>query len=87
MNPSLLSSPMSRETLYLYLAISDAAVSTTLVRDDNDVQRLIYYMSKALQGAESRYPNVDKLALAIIVLARKLRPYFQAHPIFCCGCG
>ncbi|GKV52226.1 hypothetical protein SLEP1_g58817 [Rubroshorea leprosula] len=37
--------------------------------------------SKVLQGAEQRYPIVEKAALAVIVTARKLRPYFQSHPI------
>ena len=30
---------------------------------------------------ETRYSHLEKLALALIVAARKLRPYFQAHPI------
>ena len=41
----------------------------------------IYYTSKALLDEETRYSNLEKLALAQIVAARKLRPYFQAHPI------
>lgn len=47
----------------------------------NGVHQQIYYVSKALQGAKPCYPNVDKLALAIIISGRRLRPYFQAHPI------
>ncbi|GAV88755.1 hypothetical protein CFOL_v3_32176 [Cephalotus follicularis] len=38
-------------------------------------------MSKALNDAEGRYPEVDKYAYALIISARKLRPYFQAHTI------
>lgn len=41
----------------------------------------MYFTSKALQGAEERYPRVEILALALIVSARRLRPYFQAHSI------
>ncbi|KAI3448541.1 hypothetical protein Pfo_005206 [Paulownia fortunei] len=41
----------------------------------------IYYTSKILQGAEQRYPNIEKLALALITATRKLRPYFQSHPV------
>ena len=32
-------------------------------------------------GAESRYPSMEKLALSLVHTSRKLRPYFQAHPI------
>ena len=31
--------------------------------------------------AEIRYSHLEKLALALIVAAPKLRPYFQTHPI------
>ena len=45
------------------------------------IQTPIYYVSKALQNAEARYSEIEKLALALVVAARKLRPYFQAHVI------
>ena len=40
-----------------------------------------YTTSKALVDAETRYPLMEKWALTLITAARKLRPYFQAHPI------
>ncbi|KAL0682933.1 hypothetical protein Bca4012_049781 [Brassica carinata] len=30
---------------------------------------------------ETRYPTLEKMALAVITSARKLRPYFQSHTI------
>ncbi|RDX82402.1 Retrovirus-related Pol polyprotein from transposon opus, partial [Mucuna pruriens] len=42
-------------------------------------QRPIYYISKALQGAEQRYQKIEKAALAIITTTRKLRPHFQSR--------
>uniref|UniRef100_A0A2N9EQ75 Integrase catalytic domain-containing protein n=1 Tax=Fagus sylvatica TaxID=28930 RepID=A0A2N9EQ75_FAGSY len=36
---------------------------------------------KLFQGAEERYPAMEKLALALVIAARKLRPYFQSHKI------
>jgi hypothetical protein len=38
-------------------------------------------MSKALHGADERYPRIEKLAFPLVILARRLRPYFQAHAI------
>ncbi|KAM2710663.1 hypothetical protein EV2_048204 [Malus domestica] len=43
-----------------------------------DGDTLIIYL-KALQDAETRYSNIEKLALALVMSARKLHPYFQAH--------
>ncbi|KAL0428187.1 UNVERIFIED_CONTAM: hypothetical protein Slati_2993500 [Sesamum latifolium] len=34
-----------------------------------------------LQGAEKRYSQIEKLALALVITARKLRPYFQSHKV------
>jgi hypothetical protein len=41
----------------------------------------VYFISKALQGPELRYLQREKIALAIIVAARKLQHYFLAHSI------
>ncbi|KAL5564424.1 hypothetical protein UlMin_027588 [Ulmus minor] len=79
--PPLLSKPQERESLILYLAVSKGAVSSTLVREEEGVQWPIYYTSKSLLNAETRYPEVEKLALALMIAARKLRPYFQALTI------
>jgi len=81
MNPPLLSRPLEGEILYLYMAVSPSAVSSALVREEAGVQRPVYFTSKALHGVEERYPRIDKLAFALVVLAQRLRPYFQAHAI------
>ncbi|XP_022862336.1 uncharacterized protein LOC111382551 [Olea europaea var. sylvestris] len=77
----LLSKPHPDESLLLYLAVSDVAVSAVLTREENGRQLPVYYISKALLPAETRYSDMEKLALALITASRKLRPYFQAHSI------
>ena len=77
----LLSKPLLGEVLLLYLAVLEHAVSAVLIRKEGSKHLPIYYVSKALLDAESRYSHLEKLALALIVAARKLRPYFQAHLI------
>ncbi|XP_071708616.1 uncharacterized protein [Rutidosis leptorrhynchoides] len=41
----------------------------------------IYFVSKALSGSELNYRPIEKLVYALVVTARRLRRYFQAHPI------
>ncbi|GJV13307.1 reverse transcriptase domain-containing protein [Tanacetum coccineum] len=41
----------------------------------------IHYVSRSLQGGETNYAPMEKLALALVHTARRLRRYFQAHPI------
>ncbi|KAM2451973.1 hypothetical protein ACFX1W_009356 [Malus domestica] len=61
----MLSKPEVGDTLIIYLSISASAVSFVLIRNDGNVKRLVYYASKALQDAETRYSNIEKLALAM----------------------
>ena len=79
--PPILVSPIEGELLTLYLAVSDFSTSAFLVRDKERVQHPVYYYSRALRGVEERYPRMEKLILALVTAARKLRPYFQAHTI------
>ncbi|XP_074350150.1 uncharacterized protein LOC141689690 [Apium graveolens] len=55
--------------------------SAVLVREEEGQQSLVYYVSKRLHDAETRYTSMDKLVYALILTSRKLRPYFQAHRI------
>ncbi|KAL5749566.1 hypothetical protein ACOSP7_024169 [Xanthoceras sorbifolium] len=80
-SPPMLSKPQTGETLFLYLAVSPEAVSSVLIRNDEGTQRAVYYVSKAITSPEMRYSEIEKLALALIITARRLQPYFQAHPI------
>jgi hypothetical protein len=80
-SPPLLSPSKTGEELYLYLAVSSSAVSSALIREEERVQKPVYYTSRALKGAEERYSNMEKLAFALLIASRKLRPYFQAHSI------
>jgi len=80
-SPSLLSPSQPREELFLYLAVSPAAVNTALVREKDKVQKPVYYASWAFRGAEERYSPMEKLAFPLVMVARKLKTYFQAHTV------
>ena len=77
----MLSSSKTGEELYLYLVVSPRIVSSALIREEGKVQKLVYYTNKAFRGAKGRYPPIKKLAFSLVIVARKLRPYFQAHVI------
>ncbi|KAJ3704748.1 hypothetical protein LUZ61_008453 [Rhynchospora tenuis] len=79
--PPVISRPLKGETLYLYIAASDTAVSAALVREEKGVQKPVYFISRVLRDAETRYPPIEKAAFAVMIASRKLKPYFQAHPI------
>ena len=76
-----LSPSIPSEELYLYLAISLHVVNSALIREEEKVQKPVYYTSRALRGAEGRYPMMEKLAFVLITASKNLRHYFQAHVI------
>ena len=80
--PLILMSPRHGETLYLYFAASNIAVSAALFKECGDAKlRPVFFVRKSLADAETRYTPLELATLALRTAARKLRPYFQAHPI------
>ncbi|KFK40896.1 hypothetical protein AALP_AA2G057300 [Arabis alpina] len=79
--PHILAKPVTGEPLFLYIAVSETAVSVVLVREERGEQKPIFYVSKTLTDAETRYPQLEKLALFVVMASQKLRPYFQSHTI------
>ena len=71
----MLTTPELREDLYMYLSVSEHAVSAVLLRDQG-VQQPIYYISKTLVDVETRYLPLEKLVLALVHAIRKLPYYF-----------
>ena len=57
------------------------AVSLVLIREDNGLQRPVYYVSKLLHEAEIRYSPLEKAILAAVHASRKLPHYFQTHTV------
>ena len=62
----MLSPSTPREKLYLYIAVLQAAFSATLVREEEGAQRPVYFINRAFRGAEERYPQMEKLAFALV---------------------
>ena len=61
--------------------MGEEGVSAVLIREENKVQKPVYYVSRALQGVEARYSVVKRYVLTLVHAVRKLRSYFQSHPI------
>ena len=70
-----------REDLFMYLSVSEHAVSAMLLKDQG-VQQPVYYISKTLVDVETRYLLLKKLVLALVHATRKLPHYFQAHTVY-----
>ncbi|GJR17246.1 reverse transcriptase domain-containing protein [Tanacetum coccineum] len=79
--------PKAEENLIVYLAASKECISAVLMAERGKDQRPIYFVSRVLQGAELNYLIMEKLVLALIHAARRLKIYFQARNIMAIKLG
>ena len=80
--PPVLASSKADETLFMYLAVFDIAVSVVLFKEGEDGrQTSVFFVKKFLADEKTRYSHLEQAALALQTVIKKLRLYFQAHPI------
>jgi ribonuclease HI len=71
----------------IYIAATTQVVSAAIVFERRKeghallVQRPVYFISKVLSKTKIRYPQIQKLLYAVILTRRKLRHYFESHPV------
>lgn len=66
--------------MHIYLGVSAEAINAAFVQDLPN-PRLVYFVSRVLQLVETRYQQVEKVALALLNVVQRLRPYFQSHQV------
>ncbi|GJW03012.1 reverse transcriptase domain-containing protein [Tanacetum coccineum] len=75
----MVTAPRPREELIMYLCAAREAVSAVLLAERDSQQIPVYFVSRTLQAPEKKING--KLVLALVHATRRLRRYFQAHPI------
>ena len=85
--PPVLVPPSDGESLLLYTAASTQVVSTALVVEREEeghafkVQRPVYFINEVLSNSKTRYSQIQKLLYTVLITKRKLRHYFESHPM------
>jgi hypothetical protein len=73
--------------MLLYIAATPRVVSVVIVVERTEegkelpVQCPVYYLSEVLTLSKQNYPHYQKVAYGMYMAARKLKHYFEEHPI------
>ena len=76
-SPTLLSKPEAADDLCIYMAISESIINSTLIQEELGARSPVFYNSKDLLDAETKYPKIKNLILTLVVATRKLKLYIQ----------
>jgi len=80
-SPTVIQKPKLNLPIVVYLAVAEEAVNSALVQDFNNKERPVYFVSHTLHATETRYQTIEKVALALVLTAKRMRMYFQNHAI------
>jgi hypothetical protein len=75
------------EALLIYATATTQVVSAAIVAERREeghalpVQRPVYFISEVLSETKIRHPQIQKLLYTVILMRRKLRHYFESHPV------
>lgn len=78
---SMLYKLVIEKCLWLYLVVGEETVSSILICQERIIQKLIYFISYLLKNVEGCYMTLKRLTLTLVLIARRLRPYFLHHPL------
>jgi hypothetical protein len=81
----ILALPLPKEPMLLYIVATNKVVSDVVVvgreEEGKTVQQTVYYLSEVLSISKKNYPHYQKMTYNVYMAAKKLKHYFQEHPI------
>lgn len=67
----------------LYISSSNLTIGGMLAQeDDNGVERAVYYHSRVLNDADSRYSLIEKMCMCLYFSCMKLKHYIKPIDVY-----
>ncbi|KAK1696633.1 hypothetical protein QYE76_013330 [Lolium multiflorum] len=70
--PPVLVPPQQDRLFYIYLSVADTSIASVVVQLYEGVEKVVFYLSRRMLDAETRYPEVEKLCLCLFFTCTKL---------------
>ncbi|KAK1605782.1 hypothetical protein QYE76_029455 [Lolium multiflorum] len=70
--PPVLVPPQQDRPFYIYLSVADTSIASVVVQLYDGVEKVVFYLSRRMLDAETRYPEVEKLCLCLFFTCTKL---------------
>jgi hypothetical protein len=77
--PPMLVPPQHDKPFYIYLSIGDTSIASVVIQVHDGKERVMFYLSRRMLDAETRYLEIEKLCLCLFFTCTKL------HHILLCA--
>jgi hypothetical protein len=83
----VLAAPAPREPMLIYITATPRVISVVIMVECTEegkelpVQCPVYYLSEVITLSKQNYPHYQKVAYGVYMAAKKLKHYFEEHPI------
>jgi hypothetical protein len=71
--PPVLVPPQQDKPFYFYLSVGDTSIASVVIQVHDGKERVVFYLSRRMLDAETRYPDIEKLCLCLFFTCTKLR--------------
>jgi hypothetical protein len=75
--PPVLVPPQQDRPFYIYLSVGDTSIALVVVQLYDNKERVVFYLSRRMLDAETRYPDMEKLCLCLFFYVHQASP----HPV------
>jgi hypothetical protein len=64
--------PQQDKPFYVYLSVGDTSIASVVIHVHDGKERVVFYLSRRMVDAETRYPDIEKLCLCLFFTCTKL---------------
>jgi hypothetical protein len=64
--------PQQDKPFYVYLSVCDTSIASVVIQVHDSREKVVFYLSRRMLDAETKYPDIEKLCLCLFFTCTKL---------------